>query len=146
MTTEKTKSERTPAEVWDALAIKTTRSLLAPNGFKRIHNGKREVSAISFLGKQTVNQVSAVGANLVRLYRENVKERIKEIDEDVRVLRNTIEENIQDCRFWQFKRKARLRRERSFYNGQSRLLASILEELDSIKPAAPKTKKEEVKK
>lgn len=138
MTTEKTKPERTPAEVWDALAIRTTRSILAPNGFKRIHNGKREVSTLQFLGKQTVNEASVVGANMVRLYRENVKGALEEKLKGINELRDVIEKNIKDCRFWQFKRKQRFLRERAHYFGQVILLAGVINDLDNIKPTAPK--------
>lgn len=143
MTREKTPPrELSPLELWDQLAVQQVKHQLAPHGFKKVYNGKSEVSNIQFLGKQTVNTVCVISANLIRLYRENLRERMNEIIKHRNNMALLDESKLKACRFWEFKKKRVIRDGIGAWRMGSFLAAEILEEIDTLKPSTPKTKEQ----
>lgn len=138
MTKETERREPTPAELWDQLAIQTIKRQLAPNGYKKVYHGKAEVSNIQFLGKQTVNQTCTIGANMVRLFRENVKERYTALLTERDQWRVKSEDELKVCRFWQFKKKRQLRNDITAYAVAGGMIRFMINELNDIKPSNPK--------
>src|SRR5690606_12887189 len=112
-----------------------------PKGFKKVYNGKSEVSNIQFLGKQTVNQACVMGANLVRLFRENVKDDIKALAKQRDQWRIEAEAKLKACHFWQFKKKRQIRDDIMSYAGAGGMCSLIIMQLDEIKPSMPKISK-----
>lgn len=141
MKAETEQRELTPMELWDQLAVSTIKKQLAPNGYKKIYHGKSEVSNIQFLGKQTVNRTALISANLVRLYRENLKERLTALMNERDEWRQKAWAELQKCRFWELKKKHQLMDDVMSHAGSGGVVRLILGELESLKPSTPKPSK-----
>lgn len=141
MKAETNQRELSPIELWDQLAVSMIKKQLAPNGYKKIYHGKSEVSNIQFLGKQTVNRTALISANLVRLYRENLKERLTALMNERDQWRQKAWDELQACRFWQLKKKRQIRDDVMSHAGSGGMVRLILEELDNLNPSTPKQSK-----
>lgn len=136
----KEEKELSPVEIWDSLAVRQIIKQLAPTGFKKIHNNKREVVATQFVTKETVNNACIISANMVRLYRENLREKLKSIITDVDAWITEDEKKLSACRFWEVGKKTDLKYKIRSLRGQGGSASRILNELDQIKPTSPKVK------
>lgn len=141
MKKETDQRELSPAELWDQLAVTTIKKQLAPTGYKKVYKGKSEVANIQFLGKQTVNQTCLIGANLVRLFRENISEYVKGRIEFVDQEYSSAMKQLDGCQFWQFKEKKRLKSIILLRLTQKGVLDDMVREIDTLKPSTPKAKK-----
>lgn len=141
MKTETDQRELSPAELWDQLAVSMIKKQLAPNGYKKVYRGKSEVSNIQFLGKATVNQTCVIGANLVRLYRENLREELNGRIKAAEAERDKAIKDRNACRIWQFRMKRNFQKVYEHYRDKAGLLKIIQWQLDFIKPSTPKQPK-----
>lgn len=139
---EAAKRELTPLELWDQLAVQQVKHQLAPHGFKKIHNGKHEVTTAQFLSKQTVNMVCVISANLIRLYRENLRERFEFGIAQANKQKANSEEKLAACKFLQFRRKREFREAIAKSVMEIETLNDCLFEIDKLKPSTPKSKAE----
>lgn len=121
-----------PINEWDQLAFALIYQELAPKGFKKIYNGKKEVSAIQFLTKQTVKRCQNISAQLIRAYRQalrkHLESKVKESNEAL--MRYQVE--LSDCGILNFKAKARCKKSITHYAALIGAYESVRIHLDMV--------------
>jgi hypothetical protein len=129
------KREFTPAEQWDQLAFTLIRQELAPKGYSEIKRGPwrgKVQSNIPFLPKSSVERCQKVAAQLVRAYRDKVRIEIEAGMAQLEKVQIKYQEELNDCHFWQFKRKSDISHNLRSVMGQSGSLIHVLNQLDNI--------------
>jgi hypothetical protein len=101
----KEQKKLTPVQEWDQVAFSLIYQELAPDGFKKIHNGKREVSTNQFLTKQTVKRCQNISAQLIRVFREGVRNEIQGLIKTREEILQQNQKFLRECRFYQFRKK-----------------------------------------
>lgn len=96
----------TPIQEWDQVAFALIYQELAPNGFKKIHNGKREVSSKQFLTKQTVKRCQNISAQLIRAYREQLRKMFDDGEAELDVAIKETEAKIKTTPLLNFKERS----------------------------------------
>lgn len=129
---EKKPDQVSPVRQWDLVAYQLINEQLVPNGFKKIHNGKRTVSNIQFLSKKSVDNCKRLTAQLVREYRTRAKKSLQIRLATVEQKAKQAEEAFSNCKFWEIGKKGQLQKEYFHYRDQVGLLTILINELDNI--------------
>lgn len=129
-------AEIAPNDQWDQLAVMQIRKNLAPNGFKDAL-GER-VAAIQFLHKKTIDTTCTMGANMIRLYRELLREDLEAHKNDLKDRLIKATNQLQECRFYEFGKKSDLRKSIFVLELQGSFIQGCIHKLNFVKPRSPK--------
>lgn len=124
----------TPAEQWDQLAFTLMYQELAPKGFKKFTNGHwrgAEHADIPFLSKKTVQKCQKISAQLVRGFREKVREGLQiRLRTAIRLQEDAIKERDK-CYFWQFQKRKEYQRQYEHFRDHQGLILILVNEIDN---------------
>lgn len=107
-----TKASPYPSKQWDQVATSLMVKTLAPKGFHEVKRGPfrgKVVANVPFLYKSVVDKCCNLSAQLVRSFREAVRKDLELHMEFLDNWRKETEVEINDCHFWQFRKKAMLK-------------------------------------
>lgn len=132
------KSPLLPNEMWDQLAVNQLTKALAPQGYKKVMGGKIEVANRQFLSRNDCHVAFTMSANMIRLYRELVKEsmeeEIKKAEENLAASKKALDE----AGMLEFSAKEGLKERIRRFEVKIELMKEWLDRFDQVKPAAPK--------
>lgn len=150
--TPQPKKQLSPNEHWDQLCVNQLTKVLAPQGYKKVMAGKIEVANRMFLAKQDCYNVFTMSANMIRMYRELVKERMEEqavkLQEELRKNKESLDASqkaLHEAGILEFSAKEGLKEQITIITSrivgleaQALIVEQMIKMVDQIMPAAPK--------
>ena len=122
--------EFTPIENWDHLAFQVIYKELVPQGFKKVKNGKYKGSEFVEVPKKGVLRVQRIAAQLVRGYREKVKEVFKKDRDLSKDEFEKAKDRYINCPWYKFKLKKHLRHKADGWSGIVDTYEEVIHRLD----------------
>lgn len=122
----------TPTQQWDHLAFSVIGNELVPKGFKEKKNGMYRGTEYVEVPKKSVARTQKIAAQLVRGFRDKVKQRIEAIQKDFDQWISEDDAKLKACRFWELGKKRDLKDKLISLRGQAGSFHRLLQELENI--------------
>lgn len=124
-----------PIKQWDRLCAVSIANILAPNGYSKVSGGKyrgADKVNIPFLSRKKVTEAQAVSAQIVRNFREEMRNRITEQKIAAQTNFQKAKADWSACPWWRFKEKRKLLNRGEYFNALADGLDIMRNDLNNI--------------